>query len=570
MKNRKKSTRRRIIAGIIGGIMCIAALGTSFYFKANQMEETAYTEFTDYVEHGKVDSIEIALEQDTFTYILKDGSKYKTQNPKYDNFKKDMLDAGVSVKESQALNYSSVLTFMMSAVTLSVMFILLKRVTGGGSPIDTESSSKSDITFQDVAGLKEVKEDLSVLVDFLTKPDKYRKAGAKLPKGAIFYGPPGTGKTLLAKAVAGEANVNFKAVSGADFMEKYVGVGAERVRKLFVWANKHAPCIIFIDEIDAIGGKRRSSDQEKRQTLDALLNEMDGFHAGNGIIVIAATNRLQDLDPALVRPGRFDSHFAVPLPLTAADRREVIDIYAKGKTFADDVDFDVMAKETLGFTPADIEVILNEATILAVKDGNGIITKQFLDDALYKKIMKGHAKKDLERREEEIKLTAWHEAGHALASIMLGQEVTKVTIVPSTSGAGGATFHHEEKITLYSRTDIENKLKILYAGRAAESLLVTDSNITTGAASDIKEATHIIYSMITEYGMSSFGMIALNELGADKRSVIKEAKAISDKQYMESLALLKNHMGKLKSIAALLIEKGTLTGDEVRSIITSI
>ena len=495
MKNTKKKTIGGII--IIGLIIIIICLLPPIY-----KESQPYTQFMAAVDKNEVASIDITLSSNTFTYTLKDGSQYRTENPKYNDFKKDMLEKGIEVDEKKEMsNYMSFITIGM----MGLFMIIMLHTISGREKTTIQSSSKSlylsSVKFSDVAGHTELKKDLMQIIDFLKNPKIYKKAGAKLPKGILLYGPPGTGKTLLAKAIAGEASVNFRAVSGSDFDEKFVGVGAGRIRELFKWARKNSPCILFIDEIDALGGKRGGNISADRQTINALLSEMDGFTAGNGVLVVAATNRLQDLDPALTRPGRFDNRFAVPLPSTSKERREIIDIYTKDKNFDESVDLDVFAKEMVGASPAVIEAVINEAAILSAADGSCIITKAMLDEAYFKQLMDGHSKKDAERQQDEIKLTAYHEAGHALLGFLFGDEITKVSIVPSTSGAGGVTMFNQKKMGLYSKQELEQQVMTLYAGRLAEEVLVGPDNVTTGASNDIERASELLYDMVVSYGM---------------------------------------------------------------------
>lgn len=560
------SPKKMIPIILIVVIFVVGVIGLISRHAVQDVEDIPYNQFKDYVKNDLVEKIKYEPDSDTFTFETTDGKKCKTENPRYDDFKKEMLDKGINVTEKKGLsNYSSFISILISCASLVLIFSFIEKATGSNSDIDKnwEKNNESSISFKNVAGLKEVKMDLMTTVDFLMYPEKYEEAGAKLPKGIIFYGPPGTGKTLLAKAVAGEAKVRFRAVNGSDFMEKYVGVGAERIRKLFAWAKKNAPCIIFIDEIDAIGGNRGHNDSENRQTLNALLGEMDGFKAGNGIVVIAATNRLEDLDSALVRPGRFDSHFSIPIPVTAEERKEVIDIYAKGKSFSPDVNLNDIAKESLGFSPADIEVVLNEAAILSVTENNGVINRKILDDSLYKKIMKGHPKKDAKRRTDEIELTAWHEAGHALVGVLLGRDVSKVTIIPSTSGAGGVTFFNRDKVGIISKKELEEEIMISYAGYASEILHFGKEKVTTGASEDIKMATSIIESMIKKYGMSSFGLLDLEEIQVDNDKIAAEAKKIQQEQYNSVTKLLHENKDILEAIAIKLINQNTLTRDEI-------
>ena len=457
-----KKTAITIMAATIIGL----GIGASIKIEPRP-EPVSYNDFLKMARNHEIEKIDWTENNNDVIFYTKDNASYKTENPKYEDFKKDILMYGIDVDEKENFfqKYESIVMISVQLILYIVLYsFLLSKMKGDSSQTKKEKEVKSNIRFCDVAGLEEVKEDLMTVVDFLKNPQKYQEAGAEIPKGVLLYGPPGTGKTLLAKAVAGEAGVGFKAVTGSDFEEKYVGVGASRMRKLFQDAKNHAPCIIFIDEIDSIGGKRHSKQRgDDRQTLNTLLSEMDGFDGRNGVIVIAATNRLEDLDPALTRPGRFDSHFAVNLPETAAERRVIIDLYAENKKFAEDVDFDAFAKETLGSSPAKIKTVLNEAAIIAAGKNNGIINREILDEAWMKQLMEGHLKKNHKNMDTEV--VAWHEAGHALASLLLDQDLTKVSIIPSTNGAGGATFISPKKLGLFTKKELEDQIIMLYAGR---------------------------------------------------------------------------------------------------------
>lgn len=413
-----------------------------------------------------------------------------------------------------------------------------------------------------------IKEDLRLLVDFLRAPEKYQEAGAVMPKGVLMYGPPGTGKTLVARALAGEADVPFFSVAGSDFIELYAGNGARKVRALFDKAEKCAPAIIFIDEIDAIGSSRDNphGSSEDRQSIDALLACMDGFARSSGLLVIGATNRLNDLDAALTRPGRFDKHICVPLPESPDERREVFDIYSKHRRFSEDVDFDVLSKETVGFSPADIEAVLNEAVLISVQENKAFVDSKCIDDAIFKKCLNGHLKKDMSRADDEVSLVAWHEAGHAVIGKVLGLDVAKVSIIPSTSGSGGVNIIIPKKSGLLSRADIENNIKMAYGGRCAELLLYGDdkNKITTGAAADIEQATQNIYHLIKEYGMAdTYGMLNLKVLGVGDNEILDEAIKLSTKLFDEAYSLLKSHAAFHQAVVKLLIEKNTISGADL-------
>ena len=547
-------------------------------FEKTEIVEVSYTEFEKMVQEKSVQEAIINFNEAEFAFTDQKGNIYKTDNPRSQGFKAYLLKNDVKVTEKSDASpiLSSLISTVLSLVLWVGVFAFLFRGTFKTmSPIQNEASKKvatSDVKFSDVAANHESKQDMINLVNFLKNPKKYIEAGATMPKGVIFYGPPGTGKTLMAKAIAGEAGVPFFSISGSDFVEMYVGVGAKRVRELFKEAKKHAPCVIFIDEIDAVGGKRgyANSHSEREQTINALLNEMDGFNGSEGILVIAATNRLEMLDDALIRPGRFDRHIAIELP-DLKGRLEILQLYARNKKFADDVDLEQIAKTTIGFAGSDLKTLLNEATIIAVDNGRDYITRDDIDKALYQMIMQGHAKEDREdRKKEEIELVAWHEAGHAVAAKLLtDKSVPKVTIVPSTSGAGGVTFITPDKMGLHSKEDLVNDIKINYAGRIAEYLLLGDeSKITTGAASDIKQATKNIRAMIESYGMTdSFGMLNLNDLDVDGKLVVEEAKKISKEIYEETLDLLSKNKHLVEAVAKALMEKETIEEKELEEIL---
>lgn len=542
-------------------------------FKNNTPKEVKYEEFLKMADKKNVKKIVWSEKKDAFTFYDKAEKPYSTENPKYEDFKKDMLEKGIEVKEIGGLsNYETPIMIIVQLAMYGVFFGLLFKTSGIGAGLSDrkEKDAKSDVKFSDVAGLEEVKEDLMTVVDFLKNPDEYKEAGAEIPKGVLLYGPPGTGKTLLAKAVAGEAGVKFKAVSGSDFDEKYVGVGASKMRKLFDDAKNNAPCIIFIDEIDSMGGRRHSKQNSyDRQTLNTLLSEMDGFDGSGGVVVIAATNRIEDLDPALTRPGRFDNHFAVSLPATAKERKIIINLYAGNKKFADDVDMESFAKETMGSSPATIKTVLNEAAIIATRKNKGIITREILDEAWMKQLMEGHLKKNGEK--DNVELVAWHEAGHALAGLLMGQDLTKASIIHSTSGAGGATFITPRKLGLFTVKELREQVVMLYSGRNAEAILAERNGevmgVTTGASNDIEKATGIIKKMITEYGMNeNFGLLNLEELEIKPDVIAREAVSLSKELCSESYKLMMDNADTLKKIAEALIEKETLTGEEIRKI----
>lgn len=535
----------------------------------------SYNDFIKKVENKEVDEVVINFSDDKFIFSDKKGQLYETDNPMDDNFKKYLLENDINVSVIKVS--PSALFFETFFVILRfgfIIFIFMYVLNKSGMKIldkkETLVVNVPKITFDNIAGNTEIKQDMEFLVKFLKNPKKYHEMGAKLPKGVVLYGPPGTGKTLTAKAIAGEAGVPFFSVSGSDFVEMYVGLGAKRVRELFEEARKNAPCIIFIDEIDAIGTHRgaHGTNSEKDQTINALLSELDGFSPRESIIVIAATNRIEDLDPALIRPGRFDKHIAVNLP-DYEDRLEILKIYAKDKKLSEDVNLEELAKLTIGFSGAGLEALMNEAAIIAVNKEADKIRKEDIDDAYFKMVVKGHKKENRKKTdEEERKLVAYHEAGHALcAKLLTDNSVPKVTIIPSTSGYGGVTFNIPNKMGLLTKKEILNNIKVLYAGRAAEYILREDDNeITTGAAQDIKQATNYIKRYFSEFGMSEkFGMLGIN----DEKLITEEAIKLSKKLYGETLTFLMKNKDKLEKIAEELIIKETLSEEDLDRIINS-
>ena len=557
-------------------LICVAVILLSIFTLTrieytNRVKDTNYTAFLEEVKDGNVEKITLSS-SDTFTYKDKDGAVFSAPNPKYEDFKKDMLENGIEVTESK-LNSSFILSLVQISLFIIMFYLLGKQMNlfgGKGDDISKPVFPDKGITFHDVSGLTEVKKDLTAYVDYLKNPEKYNNAGAQMPRGVILYGPPGTGKTLLAKAIAGEAGVPFFSASGSDFIEKFVGTGAGRVRQLFEAARKQAPCIIFIDELDSVGASRdNGDDSEHRQTINALLAEIDGFTDNSGILVIGATNRLEDLDSALIRSGRFDSHFAVPLPATTKERLDLINMYSADKKL-ENIDVTSLAKEMIGFSPADIKSVINDAAILSVQSDSDAITKEYMEKALYKKTMKGHAKEDWDRNHEDMKRCAYHEAAHTIAAYFLGEDVTKVSIIPSTSGAGGATFTNPSKMGMFTKRDMENRVKICYAGRFGEKLL--DSNdpdiISDGAYADIMEATKIIKSMVTECGMGGCGMLNLNVLGVDEKELFNEVISSTLENATASLTLEKKEI--VLRLAEELMDKETLYAEDIRKMILSV
>lgn len=431
-----------------------------------------------------------------------------------------------------------------------------------------EESETPNICFDDVYGVEGLKDDVNRIIDYLKNKDKYLKLGARPPKGIILYGPPGTGKTLIAKAIAGESGVPFYSAAGSDFVEMYVGVGAKRVRELYQKARKNAPCIVFIDEVDAIAHKRgNDNNSEDDKTINALLKELDGFDGSSGVITICATNRLDMLDSAFQRAGRFDLKLAVNLPDLKA-RYEILKIHSKNKSFSEDVDLHELAAKTPGFSGAELEALLNESALSAAGRNAEFINSEDLNEAFYKIILKGN-KKGVSEINKVKKITAWHEAGHTLATKLLTDDkVPTVTIVSSTSGAGGVTFRAPSETGMYSKNYLKSLVKIMLAGRAAEEIFLgNEGEVTTGASEDIKQATNIIKSYVCNYGMGSYGMIDLEQFNSVQNSIIKECSELSNELYKEIKDLLIEKLEILNNIAKKLIEKETLVEKEIDEII---
>ena len=589
----KKSLLVMVVLAI--AVMIIAQMLSGKIASASQKEVT-YTEFMQDVKDGKVTKVE--LDSDRIYYEVKNQKnvKYYTGNVQDERLYEELDKAGVTysrkVIDTTTYVMSSILSFVLPTVLMVAVMMIFYRFAfkGGGGVMGVGKSNaklyvqnKTGVTFQDVAGQEESKESLREIVDFLHNPEKYTKIGAKLPKGALLVGPPGTGKTLLAKAVAGEAGVPFFSLSGSDFVEMFVGVGASRVRDLFKQAQQNAPCIIFIDELDAIGKSRDSrfgGNDEREQTLNQLLAEMDGFDSSKGIIILAATNRPEILDKALLRPGRFDRRIIVERP-DLRGRIDVLKVHAKNVCMDETVDFKEIALATSGAVGSDLANIINEAALLAVRNGRNAVSQSDLFESV-EVVIAGKAKKDRVLSAEERRIVSYHEVGHALVAALQKntEPVQKITIIPRTMGALGYVMQvPEEEKYLMSEKQIREELVTMLAGRAAESI-VFDS-VTTGASNDIEQATKLARAMITQYGMSEkFGLIGLTTvedqyLGgratlncgeATAAEIDQEVMKILKAAYDQALALLADNRDCLDKIAAFLIERETITGKEFMKI----
>ena len=568
-------------------------------------QEISYNEFLEMVEEGRVERVEIGDSQITIIPKSDNGNNPFLQQPEItyytglvqdDTLTQYLKDNGVEiygeVPDNSGLLLSILLTYVLPFVAIIILFnFLMKKMSGGGGPMGVGKSNakvyvqkETGVTFKDVAGEDEAKESLQEVVDFLHNPGRYSKIGAKLPKGALLVGPPGTGKTLLAKAVAGEAHVPFFSLTGSDFIELYVGVGASRVRDLFKEATKNAPCIIFIDEIDAIGRSRDSKygggNEEREQTLNQLLSEMDGFDSSRGILILGATNRPEIQDKALLRPGRFDRRIIVDKP-DLKGRVEILKVHSKDVLMDETVDLDAIALATSGAVGSDLANMINEAAINAVKQGRDYVCQKDLFEAV-EQVLVGKEKKDRIMSREERRIVSYHEVGHALVSALQknSEPVQKITIVPRTMGALGYVMQvPEEEKFLNTEAELHAMLVGLLAGRAAEEIVF--DTVTTGASNDIEKATSIARAMVTQYGMSKkFGLIGLQTIESqylEGRAVMNcsdvtaaevdsEVMRILKECYDEALTLLRENRTILDKIAAYLIEKETITGKEFMKI----
>ncbi len=569
------------------------------------IEEVDYGTFLDMIEEKQIATVELNGDTIYFTDKSSQPKYYETTAFEDPDLVNRLDEAGCKFGKVAQEPMNPILSFLLSWVLPLLIFWglgqllarqMMKKMGGGGggnpfmqfgkSNAKVYVQSTTGITFNDVAGEDEAKELLTEIVDFLHNPQKYQEIGAVCPKGALLVGPPGTGKTLLAKAVAGEAHVPFFSISGSEFVEMFVGMGASKVRDLFKQANEKAPCIVFIDEIDTIGKKRDgqgfSGNDEREQTLNQLLTEMDGFDASKGVVILAATNRPDSLDPALLRPGRFDRRIPVELP-DLKGREEILKVHARKVRLSDNVDFNAIARAASGASGAELANMVNEAALRAVRENRKFVTQADLEESI-ETVIAGYQKKNRVLSNKEKLIVSYHEIGHALVAALQTNSapVTKITIIPRTSGALGYTMQVEEdEKNLMSKEELENKIATLTGGRCAEELIF--HSITTGASNDIEQATKLTRAMITRYGMSDkFGMVALETqsnayLGGDSSLSCSPdtAAEIDDmvvdtvkKSYDKAMQLLKDNIGKLHELAKYLYEKETITGEEFMSILS--
>ena len=571
------------------------------WISERQIKEVDYNTFVSMVEKKEIGKVDIQEQGNRILFTdTEEKTIYKTAMVPDDDLVSRLLEAGISTSGTE-IQQTSLLVSILGWVLPLIIFIglgqmlsrsLMKKMGGGNSMMFNMGKSNAKvyvksaegIKFDDVAGEDEAKENLQEVVNYLHDPSKYQDIGASMPKGILLVGPPGTGKTMLAKAVAGEANVPFFSMSGSEFVEMFVGMGASKVRDLFRQAKEKAPCIVFIDEIDAIGKKRDGQlggNDEREQTLNQLLTEMDGFEGNTGVIILAATNRPESLDPALTRPGRFDRRVPVELP-DLKGREEILKVHAKKIKIAEDVDFNKVARMASGASGAELANIVNEAALRAVRDGRRFATQADLEESI-EVVIAGYQKKNAIMTDHEKKIVAYHEIGHALVAAMQTHSapVQKITIVPRTSGALGYTMQVEEgNHYLMTKEEMENKIATLTGGRAAEE--VAFGSVTTGASNDIEQATKLARAMITRYGMSDdFGMVALETvtnqyLGGDaslacsadtQTKIDQQVVELVKREHDKAVDILTANREKLDRLAAFLYEKETITGEEFMHIL---
>ncbi len=594
-KNKEqKKQKQYILFGFLIALVIVLAFLTYFLLTNEDKEdekELPYTELIQEINAGNVETIEMTVGSTTVKVKLKNEEEEKTtivpSTQAFTEFIQQKVDEGndefelVQKPTNMLVSIGSALFTLLPTILLVVLIILFFKMQGlgdKGKVYDSETT-KSKTKFDDVAGLEEEKHEMIEIVDFLKNPERFNKMGAKIPRGVLLCGQPGTGKTLIAKAIAGEANVPFISMSGSEFIEMFAGLGASRVRKLFEKAKKIAPCIIFIDEIDAIGSRRNTSggaESENNQTLNQLLVEMDGFDTEETIIVLAATNRPEMLDKALLRPGRFDRRITIGLP-DMRGREAILKIHAKDKQFANDVNLKSIAEDTAGFTGADLANILNEAAIIATINEHEAITNKDIEDAV-KKVTVGLEKQSRVISEKDKKLTAYHEAGHAIVSSRLETQkgVKEVSIIPRGVAGGYTMYKSDEDKCYISKTEMLEKMVALMGGRAAEKIVLND--ISTGASNDIEVATNIAKDMITKYGMSeTLGPISINtdddpyelQLLGEKfgDAIGAEVKILLDNAYSTAQKLIRENMDKLDKVAGALLEREVISAEEFQELI---
>lgn len=591
-----KQNKQRFIRLLVSWVIClICVFSITNSVKTQQIakiEKVEYTEFLDDVKNGKVDTIYYSASDEWMTYTLlnddtkdmtqderdkytyKNKDKRRVQYPAYDTFRKDMLEKDVHlVLDRNSASIVEVLSVLMSlAIPIVWVVLIMKMMRGTMKGVDAKDIIQtSDVKFSDVVGQDEILDDVKFITELLKNRDLGEEIGAKVPKGILLSGEPGTGKTLIAKAIAGEAGVPFIYVNSSSFIEMFVGLGAKRVRETFKIARENAPCIVFFDEIDSIGIKRdtRGSNTENEQTINALLQEMDGFTGRDGVFIIAATNRADKLDSALTRAGRFDRQIIVNKPRDWKVRVKLFEFYLKQFSVTDDIDIETLAKQVSGFTGADIAAICNEASIIAVMHKKPYIDMACLEEAIDKKVFKGNRAKE-EHFKEDKKIVAYHEAGHAVMHYLLGEPMSRASIIGTTSGVGGVVFGEDSDTQFLTKEYYENRVKICYAGRASEQIKF--NSVTQGASSDITQATGILEEFVSRLGFDEeFGLLDMNVLAErqiiDKSNAFELMQKKSKELYTETVNLLTKNYNLVEKLAQALLESETLSGKEIEDIL---
>jgi cell division protease FtsH len=605
-KNNNKKWRNAGLYVLLA--IVVIALGTAFLDKQPQSRESwKYSKFIDEVESGQVENVKLSADRSQALVTDQEGNPVLVNVPNdpqlFDILTKNGVDISILPQNDEGFWFRALSSLFFPILLLVGLFFLLRRAQNGPgnqamnfgkSKARVQMEPQTQVTFGDVAGIEQAKLELTEVVDFLKNADRFTAIGAKIPKGVLLVGPPGTGKTLLAKAVAGEAGVPFFSISGSEFVEMFVGVGASRVRDLFEQAKANAPCIVFIDEIDAVGRQRGAGlgggNDEREQTLNQLLTEMDGFEGNTGIIIIAATNRPDVLDAALLRPGRFDRQVVVDRP-DYAGRKEILNVHARGKTLAKDVDLEKIARRTPGFTGADLSNLLNEAAILAARRNLTEISMDEVNDAI-DRVLAGPEKKNRVMSEKRKTLVAYHEAGHALVGALMPDydPVQKISIIPR-GRAGGLTWFtpSEDRMEsgLYSRSYLQNQMAVALGGRLAEEIIFGEEEVTTGASNDLQQVTRVARQMVTRFGMSDrLGPVALGrsngnvflgrEIASDRdfsdetaAAIDEEVRNLVDRAYTRAKEVLINNRHILDRLADMLVEKETVDSEELQEVLAS-
>lgn len=592
IKQNKQKLIRLLVTWMICVICLLSTIGSIKSQQLAKIEKVEYTEFLDDVKNDKVDTIYYSASDEWMTYTLlnddtkdmtqderedytyKSKDKRRVQYPAYDTFRKDMLEKDVHLVLDR--NNASIIDVLSMIISLAIPIIwvvlIMKMMRGQMKGVDAKDIIQtSDVKFSDVIGQDEILDDVKFITELLKNRDLGEEIGAKVPKGILLSGEPGTGKTLIAKAIAGEAGVPFIYVNSSSLIEMFVGLGAKRVRETFKIARENAPCIVFFDEIDSIGIKRdtRGSNTENEQTINALLQEMDGFTGRDGVFIIAATNRADKLDSALTRAGRFDRQIVVNKPRDWKVRVKLFEFYLKQFSVTDDIDIETLAKQVSGFTGADIAAICNEASIIAVMHKRPYIDMACLEEAIDKKVFKGNRAKEQHFKEDK-KIVAYHEAGHAVMHYLLGESMSRASIIGTTSGVGGVVFGEDSDTQFLTKEYYENRVKICYAGRASEQIKF--NSITQGASSDITQATGILEEYVSRLGFDEeFGLLDMNVLAErqiiDKSNAFELMQKKSKELYTETVDLLTKNYSLVEKLAQALLESETLSGKEIENIL---